>query len=146
MNSTTRRVFATLPLALALLLPASTVTASTIVAAPTLNARWALLADDGTSVVLVGQYTCGPYPSGVPERGVIDLSLNQILGGAEVRGIGFLEPRVCDGQPQWYAAELTVSAGGAFQRGRARWSASGYIEGPSGVEPVSVPPTAIRVQ
>jgi hypothetical protein len=146
MNSTTKRVLATLPLALALLLPASTVTASTIVAAPTLNARWALLSDRGTSVVLVGQYTCGPFPSGVPDRGVIDLSLSQTVGGVEVRGFGFLEPRVCDGTPQWYAAELTVGSGGVFQRGRARWSGSGYIEGPNGVEPVSVPPTAIRVQ
>jgi hypothetical protein len=105
-----------------------------------------LLSDRGTSVVLVGQYTCGPYPGGVPTRGVIDLSLSQTVSGAEVRGFGYLEPRVCDGQPQWYAAELTVGSGGAFQRGRARWSASGYIEGSSGVDPVSVPPTAIRVQ
>jgi len=144
MSSTPKRILAALVLTLGFAVPASTASANTTAAAPTLTARWALLSSN-TSVVLVGQYTCGPYPSGAPERGVIDLGLNQTVNGAEVRGIGYLEPRVCDGLPQWYAAELT-SVSGAFQRGRARWAASGYIEGPPGVERVSVPPTAIRIQ
>jgi hypothetical protein len=145
MNTMTARIFAAVLLALGLLVPASTATAAETQAAPQLTAQWALLADGATGVVLVGRYTCGPYPSGVPERGVIDLGLRQTVGGVEIRGIGYLEPRACDGQPQWFAVELT-SVSGMFQRGRARWSASGYIEGPSGVEQVSVPPTGIRVQ
>jgi hypothetical protein len=145
MSTTTKRSLALALLALGFLVPASTASAGTTAAAPTVTARWALL-NTTTAVVLVGQYTCGPYPSGVPERGVIDLGLNQTVNGAEVRGIGYLEPRVCDGQPQWFATELTSATGAAFQRARARWSASGYIEGPNGIERVSVPPTTIRVQ
>jgi hypothetical protein len=145
MNTTTNRILAALLLTLTLLMPASTAAANGTDAAPTITAQWALFNGGGGGVVLVGQYTCGPFPSGVPDRGVIDLGVNQIVGGVEVRGIGYLEPRVCDGLPQWYATELT-SVAGRFQRARARWSASGYIEGPGGTQHVFVPPTAIRVQ
>jgi hypothetical protein len=111
----------------------------------TVTGRYALLGDGSTSVILVGQYTCGPYPAGVPDRGVIDLTVRQVVGGVEVTGFGYLEPRICTGEPQWYAAEVSATAG-TFARAAARWSASGYVEGPDGVQSVHVPATRIRVR
>ena len=112
----------------------------------TVTARWALLGDAPTTVVLVGRYTCGPFPGGVPDRGVIDLGLTQVVNATEVRGIGYLTPTVCDGTAQWFAAELTTVGGAAFRRGTATWAASGYVEGGGGMQHGSVPPTRIRIQ
>jgi hypothetical protein len=113
----------------------------------TVTGRHAFLGTDNASIVLVGQYTCGPFPSGVPDRGVIDMSITQRVNRVDVTGFGFLTPTVCDGLAQWYAVELPAQRGGTrFTAGTARWSASGYVEGPDGVlQHVSVPPTAIRV-
>jgi hypothetical protein len=141
MKITVRRM-----LVLALLAVAAIVVPSASAAAAGLSVtgRYALLGDRAASVILVGQYTCGPYPGGVPDRGVIDFSVRQVVGGVEVTGIGYLEPRVCTGEPQWYAAELLATAG-RFTRNTAQWSASGYVEGPGGVQSVFVPPTRIRI-
>ena len=138
-----RRIALLLVTALAVLVPAAPAAAAT---GMTVTARWALLADDPTAVVLVGQYTCGPFTAGVPDRGVIDMSVTQVVDGVEVRGIGYLTPTVCDGSRQWYAVELTSVGGATFRRAAARWSASGYVEGDSGMQNVFVPPTRIRVQ
>jgi hypothetical protein len=127
----------------ALLVPAAP--ASAVAGGLTVTARTALLEAGGTSVILVGQYTCGPLDGGVPDRGVIDMGVRQTVGGVQVTGIGYLTPTVCDGQPQWYAVELTAVTG-TFQLGPARWSASGYVEGSTGLQSVSVPPTRIRIR
>lgn len=97
-------------------------------------------------VVLVGQYRCGPFASGVPDRGVFDLSVVQTVAGTEVRGIGYLTPTTCDGLPQWYAVELTTVGGAAFRRGPATWSASGYVEGDGGLQHFTNPPAPIRIR
>jgi hypothetical protein len=130
-----------------MLAPAGAATAGPATAATglTVTARWALLADDPTAVVLVGQYSCGPFAGGVPDRGVIDMAVAQVVDGVEVRGIGYLTPTVCDGNRQWYAVELTTVGGATFRRAAARWSASGYVEGDTGVQSVSVPPARIRI-
>jgi hypothetical protein len=112
----------------------------------TVAVRWALLGDAPTAVVLVGRYSCGPFPGGVPDRGVVDLGVTQVVNGVEVRGVGYLTPTVCDATAQWFAAELTTFGGVAFRRATAVWSASGYVEGGGGMQHVSVPPTRIRVQ
>jgi hypothetical protein len=134
-------------LVLAVLAVAAVVVPSAPAAAAglTVTGRYALLGDGSASVILVGQYNCGPYPGGVPDRGVIDLGVRQVVGGVTVTGIGYLEPRVCTGEPQWYAAELPATAG-TFAPGAAQWSASGYVEGPGGVQSVYVPPTRIRIR
>lgn len=122
------------------------VTAATAATGMTVTARWAMLGDDPTAVVLVGRYTCGPFPGGAPDRGVIDMGVNQVVNGVEVRGIGYLTPTVCDGQPQWYAVELTTFGGLTFRRANATWGASGYVEGGGGMQNVHVPPAAIRIR
>lgn len=143
-----RRVSVFLITALLMLTPAGTAAAgpATTATGLTVTARWALLADSPTAVVLVGQYSCGPFAGGVPDRGVIDLGVTQVVDGVEVRGIGYLTPTVCDGTRQWYAVELTTVGGATFRRATARWSASGYVEGDGGMQNVSVPPTRIRIQ
>lgn len=135
-----------LVLLLASALTAVPTTAASADTGLTVTARWALLNDDPTTVVLVGRYTCGPYPGGVPDRGVIDLSVDQRVDGVDVRGIGYLTPTVCDGQPQWYAADLSTFGGLTFRRANATWSASGYVEGAGGMQNVHVPPTGIRIR
>lgn len=139
-----RRIMAALLLALTFIV----VPATAASAAPglTVTARWALLGDDPTAVVLVGRYSCGPFPAGVPDRGVIDMGVDQVVDGVTVRGIGYLTPTVCDGQPQWYAVELTTYGGLTFRRATAAWSASGYVEGGGGMQNVYVPPARIRIQ
>lgn len=127
--------------AAALVVPSSPAVAAGL----TVTGRYALIGDTATSIVLVGQYSCGPYPAGVPDRGVVDLEIRQDVDGVPVNAIGYLEPRVCTGEPQWYAAELLAYAG-SFVPGPARWSASGYVEGPDGVQHVHVPPTRIRLR
>jgi hypothetical protein len=110
-----------------------------------IGARYALLGRDRTSVVLVGSYSCGPFPGGVPDRGVLDLEVRQVVGAIEVKAIGYLEPTRCDGAAQPYAATLTTVAGN-LRRGAATWSASGYVEGGGGMQNVHVPPTPIRIR
>jgi hypothetical protein len=141
-----RRIATTLMLSLSLVLTLAP--AATAAADPglTVSARWALLSADPATVVLVGEYTCGPFPGGVPDRGVIDLGVDQSVNGATRRGIGYLTPTVCDGTPQWYAAGVSTVDGTAFRRARATWSASGYVEGSGGLQHGSVPPTTIQIR
>jgi hypothetical protein len=111
----------------------------------TVDARYALLSADHTRVLLVGDYACGPFTDGVPDRGVIDLEIKQIVDGVEVRAIGFLEPTRCDGAEHRYAASLLTIAG-TLRRGTATWTASGYVEGDESLQSVFVPPTPIRLR
>ena len=107
------------------------------------TATTATLSPGGTSVVLEGTYSCGPFASGRPDRGVIDLTVRQTAKGDTVTAFGFLEPSVCDGSAQPFAVTLTGTGGRRFQRGAATWSASGYVEGDTGTQNVHVPPTPI---
>ena len=111
----------------------------------TLTARSAELGQDRTSVVLRGSYSCGPFASGRPDRGVIDLSIEQVRRGQTVSAFGFLEPSVCDGTSQRYVVTLTGTGGQRFRAGAATWAASGYVEGDTGLQHVQVPPTAITL-
>jgi len=112
-----------------------------------ITVRRAVLGDTPDTIVVTGRYTCGPFPGGAPERGVLDLGVTQIVNGVEVNGIGYVEPTVCDGLPHRYTAELTAYPG-PFARGAATWGASGYVEGPGGavMQHVYVPPTPIRLR
>jgi hypothetical protein len=110
----------------------------------TFEAQRAELAADGTVVVLRGTYSCGPFPGGVPERGVIDLTVRQARPDEEVTGFGFFEPTVCNGKLRRFAASVTAVSG-SFQRGPATWSASGFVEGTTGSQNVFVPDTLIRI-
>jgi len=138
---TPRALVVTVFAAVALVVPSAPAAAAGL----TVTGRHAVLGDTAASVVLVGRYTCGPYPGGAPDRGVIDLEIRQTVGGVEARAIGYLEPAVCDGVPQPYAAELSAVVG-AFARGTGWWSASGYVEGAGGMQNVHVPPTRIRIR
>jgi hypothetical protein len=131
-----------LTLSTALLIPANAASAAGL----SVNARSALLNAGGASVTLAGTYSCGPFTSGVPDRGVIDLTVTQSAGGVTVNGYGYLEPTVCDGAAQRYAVEVTTFGAQGFRRGAAQWSASGYVEGDGGLQHGSVPPTAIRIR
>lgn len=94
-----------------------------------------------TDVVVDGTYTCGPFAGGVPDRGVLDLTVTQARRGATA--YGYLEPTTCDGTPQPFTAQLTGTSPQRFRSGPASWSASGYVEGDGGVlQHTSVPPTA----
>jgi hypothetical protein len=138
------RALASLALvATAALLPASP--ASAVADGFTVTARAGSLQAGGTTVTLAGRYTCGPFAGGVPDRGVVDLTLTQTVDGMVTTAFGFLTPTVCDGRPQRYAVNLTA-VNGTFQPGRALWSASGYVEGSTGLQSVSVPPTPIRIR
>jgi hypothetical protein len=127
---TTLVVLLTLP---ALLIPAAGVAADVGL---TLTADTATLGRHQTSVVLRGTYSCGPFASGRPDRGVIDLSVEQVRMGDTVAAFGFLEPAVCDGTSQPFEVTLTGTGGARFQRGPATWSASGYVEGDTGLQHV----------
>jgi hypothetical protein len=109
----------------------------------TLTADTATLDPHRTSVVLAGTYSCGPFASGRPDRGVIDLTVQQTRMGDTVSAIGYLEPSVCDGTAQPFEVTLTGTGGRRFQRGAATWIASGYVEGDTGTQIVQVPPTPI---
>jgi hypothetical protein len=111
-----------------------------------LTANRATLAEGGTAVVLRGTYSCGPFASGQPDRGVIDLSLEQTRRGTTVTAFGFLEPTVCNGTSQPFAVTLTGTGGPRFRTGPATWSGSGYVEGDTGLQHVQVPPTPIRLR
>ena len=95
--------------------------------------------------MLAGSYACGPFASGRPDRGVIDLSVEQVHGRRTVTAFGFLEPTVCDGTSQPFAVTLTGTGGQRFRVGPATWIGSGYVEGDTGLQHVQVPPTAIIV-
>lgn len=112
----------------------------------TLTASSARLGPDRTSVVLRGSYTCGPFASGLPDRGVIDLSVQQVRGVTTVTAYGYLEPSVCDGSAQPYRITLTGSSGQRFRVGSATWAASGYVEGDTGLQHVHVEATSISLR
>jgi hypothetical protein len=112
----------------------------------TLTASSARLGPGRTSVVLRGSYTCGPFASGLPDRGVIDLSVQQVRGGTTVTAFGYLEPSVCDGSAQPYRITLTGTSAQRFRVGSASWSASGYVEGDTGLQHVQVDPTPITLR
>jgi hypothetical protein len=111
----------------------------------TVTAGTATLGPHRTSVVLAGTYSCGPFASGRPDRGVIDLTVQQLRMGDTVTAHGFLEPAVCDGTSQPFEVALTGTGGKRFQRGAATWGASGYVEGDTGMQNVHVPPTPITL-
>jgi hypothetical protein len=81
--------------------------------------------------------------SGRPDRGVIDLGVQQTRGSTTVAAIGYLEPSICDGTSQPFNVTLTSTGGQRFRRGAATWSASGSVEGDTGLQHVQVPPTPI---
>jgi hypothetical protein len=113
----------------------------------TLTASSARLSADRTNVVLRGSYTCGPFASGLPDRGVIDFSIEQVRSTGTVTAFGYLEPSVCDGSPQPYRITLTGTAGLRFSTGTATWGASGYVEGDGGrLEHVHVEPAPITLR
>jgi hypothetical protein len=109
------------------------------------TATTATLSPGGTSVVLEGTYSCGPFASGRPDRGVIDLSIQQRHAGRTVAAIGYLEPAVCDGTSEPFEVTLTSTDGGRLRKGAATWSASGYVEGDTGTQNVHVLPTPIAL-
>ena len=111
----------------------------------TFEAQRAELAADPTVVVLRGFYSCGPFAGGVPERGVIDPTVRQARPDEQVTGFGFFVPAVCDGTLQRFAASVTAVSG-SFRRGRATWSASGFVEGTTGSQNVFVPDSPIPIK
>lgn len=129
---------------IALLAPAGA--AAAVADGLTVTARSAVLNAGGQSVTLAGTYTCGPFTSGVPDRGVVDLTVTQSVGAFSNTGYGYLEPTICDGAAHGYAVEITAVGAQGFRRGAAKWSASGYVEGDGGLQHGSVPPTAIRIR
>jgi hypothetical protein len=110
----------------------------------TVTATSAELGPHRASVVLRGSYSCGPFASGVPDRGVIDLSIEQVRGHT-VAAFGFLEPSVCDGTSQPFDVVLTGTGGKRFRAGAATWAGSGYVEGDTGLQHVQVAPTPITL-
>ncbi len=124
-------------------LPTAAATAAT--AGLTVTARWALLGDDPTTVVLVGRYSCGPFAGGAPLYGTVDLNVDQVTNGVTAHAIGQLTPSACDGAGHWFAAELTTFTGATFRRAGATWTGSGYVQGQEGFQSVYVPPTRIRI-
>jgi hypothetical protein len=112
----------------------------------TLSVSSARLDAARTSVTLRGTYTCGPFASGLPDRGVIDLSVQQVQGTTTVNAYGYLEPAVCDGTAQPFLTTLTGTGGPRFRQGQATWSGSGYVEGDTGLQHVNVPPTPIQLR
>lgn len=123
----------------AALIPAGPAAAAS--AGLTVTARFVLRNAGGASVTVAGTYSCGPFAGGVPDRGVVDLSVTQ----STVVGYGYLEPTVCDGSAHWYAVEVS-SVGEPYRRGPAQWLASGYVEGDGGMQHGYVPPTPIRIR
>jgi hypothetical protein len=111
----------------------------------TLSASSARLGAGRTSVVLRGTYSCGPFASGLADRGVIDLTVQQVRWSGTVTAYGYLEPTVCDGDPQSYAVTLTGTGTGRFTTGPAIWSGSGYVEGDGGLQHVHVGPSPITI-
>jgi hypothetical protein len=130
-----------------------------VVCAATVGGAGAVAADDGltvtatsaelgphrSSVVLQGSYSCGPFESGRPDRGVIDLSIEQVRRGHTVAAYGYLEPSVCDGTSQPFDVTLTGTGGQRFRAGAATWAGSGYVEGDTALQHVQVAPTPITL-
>ena len=140
----TARATVTVLLALtAALIPTAGVAAD---AGLTLTADTATLGPHKSSVVLRGTYSCGPFASGRPDRGVIDLSVQQTRRNATVTAIGYLGPSICDGTSQRFKVTLTSTGGERFRRGEATWGASGYVEGDTGLQHVQIPPTPILIR
>jgi hypothetical protein len=96
-----------------------------------------------TSVVLRGSYSCGPFASGLADRGVIDLTVEQARRDRKLAAFGFLEPSVCDGTSQPFAVTLTGTGAQRLRAGAATWAGSGYVEGDTGLQHVQVAPTRI---
>jgi hypothetical protein len=140
MHRTARTALVVLLALPALLIPAARVSAD---AGLTLSANTATLGPHRTSVVLGGTYSCGPFASGRPDRGVIDMSVEQVRPSGTVAAFGYLEPTVCDGTSQPFEVTLTGTGGKRFRQGMATWIASGYVEGDTGLQHVQVPPTPI---
>jgi hypothetical protein len=111
----------------------------------TVTANSAELGPHRTSVVLRGSYSCGPFASRRPDRGVIDLNIEQMRHGRTVAAYGFLELSICDGTSQSFHVTLTGTGGKRFRAGAATWVGSGYVEGDTGVQHVQVPPTPIML-
>jgi hypothetical protein len=111
----------------------------------TVTATSAELGPHRTSVSLQGSYSCGPFASGLPDRGVIDLSIEQVRRGRTVAAFGFLEPSVCDGTAQPFTVTLTGTGGQRFRVGMATWAGSGYVEGDTGLQHVQIAPTPITL-
>ena len=112
----------------------------------TVTARSAELDRSRTSVVLRGNYSCGPFASGRPDRGVVDLSLEQMRRGQTVTAIGYLYPTICDGTSQRFRVTLTATGDQRLRTGAATWAASGYVEGDTRLQHVHVPPTPITLR
>jgi hypothetical protein len=140
MHRTSRTTVTVLLALIAALIPPAGVAAD---AGLTLTADTATLGPHRTSVVLGGAYSCGPFASGRPDRGVIDLSVEQTRTGGTVTAYGYLTPSICDGTSQPFEVTLTGTGGKRFRQGAATWSASGYVEGDTGLQHVQVPPTPI---
>src|SRR4029450_3774491 len=62
-----------------------------------------------------------PFASGRPDRGGIDLSIQQRHAGRTVAAIGYLEPAVCDGTSEPFEVTLTSTDGGRLRKGAATW-------------------------
>lgn len=129
-----------------LALTAALIPTAGVVADAGLTADTATLDPHKSSVVLRGTYSCGPFASGRPDRGVIDLSVQQTLRNATVTAVGYLEPSICDGTSQRFRVTLTSTGGERFRRGEATWGASGYVEGDTGLQHVQIPPTPILIR
>ena len=130
-------------LAAVAVLPATAATAATT--GLTVTARRVLLADNPASVVLVGRYSCGPFASGAPLSGTVDLNVDQVTNGVTAHAIGYLTPTACDGAAHWFVAELTSVNGATFRRANATWTGSGYVQGQEAFQNVYVPPTRVRI-
>jgi hypothetical protein len=142
MHRTARTMVTVFLAVIAVLIPAAGVAAD---AGLTLTADTATLGPHRTSVVLRGAYSCGPFASGRPDRGVVDLDVQQTRMGGMVAAIGYLEPSICDGTSQPFEVTLTGTDDKRFRQGAATWSASGYVEGDTGLQHVQVLATPISL-
>ena len=137
-------VLAAAVLAPALLVPAGAAAAAQ--AGLSVTAGSVVRHPGGMTVTLTGTYSCGPFAAGVPDRGVIDLTVSQAGAAGAINGYGYLDPTACDGAAHPYTVELTTYGEQAFQRGPARWSASGYVEGDGTMQHGGAGPTPIRIR
>jgi hypothetical protein len=95
----------------------------------------ARLAADRHTVVVSGTYTCGPLDLDVVGGGgTIDLTVRQ----GRVEGFGFVPVEVCDGAVQAWQADVTTFGDRRFNRGAARASASGLVNGERDGQPVTL--------
>ncbi|MCA2218250.1 hypothetical protein [Jidongwangia harbinensis] len=141
-----RSVLAAAVLVLSTVLLAPSGAAAAGSAGLTFTGRGAARHPGGLSVTLSGTYSCGPFTGGVPDRGVVDLTVSQTVAGVVVNGYGYLYPTACDGAARRYAVEVTTFGEQGFRRGAAQWSGSGYVEGDGGMQHGYVPPTPIQIR